>query len=203
MKTKTNFTESLPLFVRDPVTLTKQPVFLPQKGQHLFNYKSSKVKIGGGLGWHGGVSDDDDYIKSGDKFVEYHHITICDKEFKFKDRDDIHSYNLSLYQIIIELVKKVQVTAKEESIKQWITDNYPDILYSVRFYCYHAYLRDLDNAKERLKELQEQIRFREIWSSILAVEAIKGYDLSVEEKKILSLEFGMLESEYQKYVLNR
>jgi hypothetical protein len=108
-----------------------------------------------------------------------------------------------VYSNAIEAVKKVLISSSYPEVKSWIEENFEEILYSARYWNWKLYLQKLDKEKEKLKELQEQIRFREIWSSVLAVEAIEGGNLSEERKKILSLEFGMLESEYQKYVLNR
>jgi hypothetical protein len=189
-------TETLPLFVRDPVALERKPKFGHVDGKFL-NYYSETYKSKPYFGF--GVTDEDDDPYH-EKLVTKHHITICDRKFEF---DDSYDFRGSVYSNAIEAVKKVLISSSYPEVKSWIEENFEEILYSARYWNWKLYLQKLDKEKEKLKELQEQIRFREIWSSVLAVEAIEGGNLSEERKKILSLEFGMLESEYQKYVLNR
>ena len=188
--------ETLPLFVRDTVVLERKPKFCHEDGKFL-NYYSKTYKTRPYFGF-GAVDEDTDPYH--EKLVTKHHITICDRKFEFDDSPD---FDGSVYSNAIEAVKKALNSTSYVDVKNWIEENFDEMLYSARYWNWKLYLQKLDKEKEKLKELQEQIRFREIWSNVLAVEAIEGCDLSADRKKVLSLEFGMLESEYQRYVLNR
>jgi hypothetical protein len=189
-------TESLPLFVRESIDLDlRKPKFEHVDGKFL-NYYSETHRSRPYFGLGAADEDTDPYHE---KLVTRHYITICDKKFEFEDS---HEFNGSVYSNAIEAVKKVLTFNKNEEIKCWIEENFEELLYSARYWNWKLYLQKLDKEKEKLKELQNQIRFREIWANVLAAEALEGGNLTNDRKLALSLEFGMLESEYQKYVLN-
>ena len=194
-------TETLPLFVRDPVKVTREPKF-GIVDKKFFNYWAEKVQVGRVFG-----SLNEDYDKD-PKYAWYHYITVCDKEFRFSDDNGWggSKYNKSgTFNTVLQLIDELRQPRNDvtHEIKQWLEDNYEEIVYSVRYWNYRSYLLDLERARVRLKEVQNEVRFREIWSNVIALETINCKDFDVAERKATGLEFGMLESEYQKYVLQR
>ena len=72
------------------------------------------------------------------------------------------------------LIKKVLKITSNEKVKTWINENFEEILYSARYWSIVHYVKKTKKLKSEIKELQNTIRFREIWTSVLSVEAVEG-----------------------------
>jgi hypothetical protein len=182
------YNETLPLFVRSAFTLERKPKFLHENGTFL-NYHVNTRTPKHILAWNANETTHP---------VTYHSIIICDIKFEFEDN---HEFRGDIYYNTVEVIKKVLKITSNEKVKTWINENFEEILYSARYWSIVHYVKKTEKLKSEIKELQNTIRFREIWTSVLSVEADEGGDLSKDKKRLLAFEFGMLESEYEKYIM--
>lgn len=171
---------------REPVTLDGYvPKFSREEVKLGYTYSKSEV-----YGWN--MYGDEDPCKE----KEYHEtwkIKVAGKEI-FGTRN---YYSGSVFEIVAEIANaylegaKYHPRIKEEAAYKWLVENASDLTNSNRYWAAVAHREDIQRVKDKIADLQEQVRIGEIWASVRAVQVHEERSYSHDERMLLAAEFGL------------
>lgn len=171
------------LFTRAPESISGYtPKFL--KDEVLLGYELALIQPGRGLG----------YIDDGDSMpIAQHSIIVQGRKIIGKMSDyfgDEHSIVAAIANEFIASAKK------DDPAREWLIENALDLSNSNRYWQAMIRIKKIREAKAKVYELQEQIRLAEIMASVDAIGVNSERDLSVDERYLHAIEFGLTRDEW-------